>query len=100
MFSCVIHIKEGLRKQYIEKAFKASEKHTRSSIAQAPTSPGHNHHQYLHGAAMSLQLSRKEASTFRSSQGRYEVEDLLLSVHQPLFFVGASSHKKILDTSE
>lgn len=101
IFSCAIHIKEGLRKQYMEKALKASKKHTRSSIAQAPTSPErHKYHQHLHWTTMSLQLSHKEASISSSSHERYEVEDLLLLIHHSLVLTGASSLKKSLDSSE
>lgn len=100
-FSWVIHIKEGLRKQYMEKALKASKKHTRSSIAQAAPSPErHKHHQHLQWTTMSLQLSYKEASTSSSSQERYEVEDLLLLIHHSLVLVGTFSLKKSLDTSK
>lgn len=34
IFSCVIHIKEGLRKTYMEKAPEVSKEYNRGSIAQ------------------------------------------------------------------
>lgn len=101
MFSCVLYIKEGLRKTYMEKAPGVSKEHNRSSIAQDPALPKiRKHDQHLHWTSMSLQLSNRGLYIQQQQWENMKHKDLLFLIHHSLVLVGASSLKKSPDTSE
>lgn len=100
-FSCVIHIKDSLRKTYTEKAPEVSKEHKRSSIAQDPALPKRcKHYQHLHWTSMSLLLSNRGQHIQQQQWENMNHKDHLFLIHHSLVLAGASSLKKRPDTSE